>query len=364
MDTVTLILFLIGFPVLVVGAEFLVRGASGLATLLGVSPLVVGLTVVAYGTSTPELAVSIQSSLQDQSDIALGNIVGSNILNVLFILGLSAAIVPLVVQRRLIRFEVPVIVVASVLLWIMALDGRIDRVEGAILLAGMIAYTIAVLLLTRRERNENASSARHSRGRQPGAGGVVLRLGMILGGLVMLVVGADWIVAGAIPLAGILGVSELVVGLTVVALGTSLPEVATAVLAALRRQHDLAVGSVLGSNVCNILLVLGATSLFMPGGIVVPASVRNFDIPVMTAVAVICLPIFFTGLRIARWEGLLLLGYYAAYVAYLLLWASDHARLEMFSNVMLGVVLPITVITLVVLTIRGMRARHSERARA
>lgn len=358
MDTLTFVLFIAGFVLLIAGAELLVRGASSLATIIGISPLVVGLTVVAYGTSAPELAVSIQSSYQEQSDIALGNIVGSNILNVLFILGLSAVIVPLVVSRRLIRLEVPIIIASSALLWVFALGGQLTRIHGAVLIGCMVLYTILLVYLSRRERGSEDWHKQRALGGKSTGSAVAIRLGMVIAGLVLLVLGADWLVNGAVQLAGTLGVSELVIGLTIVALGTSLPELATSVIATIKGQRDIAVGNILGSNICNILLVLGVTSVIVPGGMLVPASARNFDIPIMTAVAIACLPIFFTGHLIARWEGFLLLGYYVAYVGYLLLRASEHSQLETFNVVMLAFVVPITVITLVIVTIRALRARR------
>jgi cation:H+ antiporter len=360
MDPLTLVLFVAGFFLLVAGAELLVRGAASLATIAGISPLVVGLTVVAYGTSAPELAVSIGSSLQGQSDIALGNVVGSNIMNVLFVLGLSAAIAPLIVSRRLIQLEVPLIIAISALLWVLARSGHLGRAEGAILFGGMVAYTMVLTVLSRRERQgEEWRTQRALAGRTKPAA-IVFRTGMVLAGLILLVLGADWLVDGAVQLAGSIGVSELVIGLTVVAIGTSLPEAATSIVATIRGQRDIAVGNILGSSICNILLVLGATSLVAPDGMRVPASALNFDIPIMTAVAVACLPIFFTGHLIARWEGFLLLGYYIAYVLYLLLRSSEHSQLQAtYSTVMLVFVLPITAVTLGIVVLRALRGRNS-----
>jgi cation:H+ antiporter len=361
MDALTLVLFIVGFVLLVAGAELLVRGAASLATIFGISPLIVGLTVVAYGTSAPELAVSIQSSYQDQSDIALGNVVGSNIMNVLFVLGLSAAIAPLIVSRRLIQLEVPLIVGISALLWVFARNGQLGRVEGAVLFGGMVGYTVFLTALSRRERQGVEWQTKRALAGRTRPGAIVSRLGMVAAGLVLLVLGADWLVDGAVQLAGAVGVSELVIGLTVVAIGTSLPEVATSIVATIRGQRDIAVGNILGSNICNILLVLGVTSLLVPGGMRVPASALNFDIPIMTAVAVACLPIFFTGHLIARWEGFLLLGYYIAYVLYLLLRSSEHSQLqETFNTVMLAFVLPITAVTLSVVALRALRGRNDQ----
>ena len=361
MDALTLVLFVAGFVLLIAGAELLVRGASSLATLFGVAPLIVGLTVVAYGTSAPELAVSIQSSFQEQSDIALGNIVGSNIMNVLFILGLSAAISPLIVSRRLIQLEVPLTIVISVSLWVFALDGHLGRTEGLVFFGGIVAYTIFLAKQSRREHDGDDWRAERAAGNQSRGRAILTRVGLALVGLVLLALGADWLVDGAVQLAGTLGVSELVIGLTIVAIGTSLPEVATSVVATIRGQRDIAVGNILGSSICNILLVLGATSLIVPGGMIVPESAQNFDIPIMTAVAVACLPIFFTGHLIARWEGFLLVGYYVAYVLYLLLRASEHDQLrDTYNLVMLAFVVPLTALTLGIVVARALRSRQSE----
>ncbi|CAN5380363.1 calcium/sodium antiporter [soil metagenome] len=362
MDVLTLVLFLIGIVLLIAGAELLVRGASALAAIFGISPLVVGLTVVAYGTSAPELAVSIQSGLSGQSDIALGNIVGSNIVNVLGVLGISAAVAPLVVARRLVRLEVPLLIAASVLLWLFALNGRLGPIEGGIFVAGLGIYTVFLIRASRREelsgRFDTSDSSR------PSIQGLAVRLAMVLAGLALLVLGARWLVAGAVELARTLGVTELIIGLTVVAIGTSLPEIATSLVASLRGERDIAVGNIVGSSVCNILLVLGMTSLILPGGIIVAASARNFDIPVMTAVAIVCLPIFFTGHLISRREGLLLLGYYAAYVSYLFLRASEHAALGAFSVVMLAFVVPLTALALATIAVRAFRERDRSAGRA
>jgi cation:H+ antiporter len=358
MDALTLVLFIAGFAVLVVGAELLVRGAATIATIFEISPLIIGLTIVAYGTSAPELAVSVQSSLQEQSEIALGNVVGSNILNVLFILGLSAAIAPLIVSRQLIRLEVPLMIVTSVLFWVLALDGHLGRFEGSILFGGMVAYTMFLVVLSRRERDTDSGRLARILAGRSRSRVLATRSVMVLSGLAMLVLGANWLVNGATALAATLGVSEIIIGLTIVALGTSLPEIATSIVAALRNQRDIAVGNIVGSSICNILLVLGATSLVVPAGMSVPSSTISFDIPIMTAVAVACLPIFFTGHLIARWEGFLLLGYYVAYVVYLVVRATERTQLhETYSFVMLAFVLPITAITLAVIAVRAYRAR-------
>jgi len=357
MTWTVLALLIVGLILLVVGAELLVRGASRLAAAVGISPLVVGLTVVAFGTSAPELAVSIQSAFSGQADLALGNVLGSNIFNVLFILGLSALITPLVVSQQLVRLDVPVMIGVSVLLLLLSLDGVIARWEGGMLFAGIVAYMLFLIRQSRRATATAASSA----GAVQDADNTMIgswgrNVALVIGGLVLLVLGSRWLVNGAIELASSLGVSELVIGLTIIAAGTSLPEVATSVLASIRGERDIAVGNVVGSNIFNILAVLGLSGLVAPEGIEVVRSVVVFDIPVMTAVAVACLPIFFSGFVIARWEGALFLGYYVAYTVYLVTHSADHALVPAFQTAMLYFVVPLTVITLVVVGIRTRRA--------
>ncbi len=358
MSLTVLGLFVLGLVLLVAGAELLVRGASRLAARLGISPLVIGLTVVAFGTSTPELAVSVQAGLAGQADIAVGNIVGSNIFNVLFILGLAALIVPLVVAQQLVRIEVPLMIGVSVLFLVMALDGRISGFDGMLLFAGIVAYTVFTV---RQSRKESAAvQAEYAReygdGQSAERGRLPLQIALIVAGLVLLVLGAHWLVGGAVAIARHFGVSELIIGLTIVAAGTSLPEVATSIVAALRGERDIAVGNVVGSNIFNILAIAGIASMVTPGGLEVAPALIRFDIPVMIAVALACLPIFASGHLIARWEGALFLGYYAAYVLYLILAATQHAVLPSFSAAMLGFVLPLTAVTLIVLLARAGRS--------
>ncbi len=351
MDTLTLVLFFIGIGLLILGAELLVRGASRLAAAFGISPLVIGLTVVAYGTSSPESAVSVQSALAGQADLALGNVVGSNIFNVLFILGISAVIVPLAVAKQLIKFDVPLMIGVSFLTAFFAYDGAITRGEGAVLFLGMIAYTIFVIRQSRKENAAVQAEFEKEFGQekiQPASGiARLLQIGYVIAGLGLLVLGARWLVDGAVALAQSMGVSELVIGLTIVAAGTSLPEVATTIIASIRGERDIAVGNVIGSNLFNILSVLGLTALVAPHGINVAPAALRFDIPVMLAVAVACFPIFFTGNRVSRRKGALFLGYYIAYTLYLILAATEHEALPRFSAVMLEFVIPITVLTIV-----------------
>lgn len=338
------------------------RGASRLAGSLGISPLVIGLTVVAFGTSSPEAAVSVGSALGGQADIALGNVVGSNIFNVLFILGLSALVAPLIVSTRLVRIDAPLMVGVSVLLLVLALDGSLGRLDGLLLFGGVVAYTLFALRESHREGAE--VPVVYEQEYDAGIQGkrVAVQVGFVVVGLAMLVLGSRWLVDGAVAIASAVGVSELIIGLTVVAAGTSLPEVATSVLAALRGEREIAVGNVVGSSIFNLLMVLGLTGLVSPDGINVASAAISFDIPVMIATAVACLPIFFTGHRINRWEGLLFLGYYVAYTLYLFLDATRHAALPAFSFAMLAFVIPLTAVTLAVVAARSLQCRPRKAA--
>jgi cation:H+ antiporter len=355
-----LLLFAAGLVLLLLGAELLVRGASRLALALGLAPIVVGLTVVAIGTSTPELAISLGGALSGTPDLALGNVVGSNIANILLILGLVALVAPLIVHRQLVWLDVPLMIAASGLVFAMALDGRIARWEGGALVACAVAYIVFLIRMAKRHPDQvpqDPQLADDASAPAPKTG-TFRQVLLMVAGLALLIAGARFLVDAATSMASALGLSDLVIGLTVVAVGTSLPEIATSILSAIRGQRDLAVGNIVGSNIFNLLLVLGATALVAEGGVPVGASALRFDLPVMTAVAIACLPIFFNGHRIARWEGALFLGYYIAYTAWLLMAAADHAALEDFRFVMVSTVIPLTVITLAVVTWRNLRPRR------
>jgi len=353
------LLFVAGLGLLVLGAEWLVRGASRLAAAAGVSPLVIGLTVVAFGTSAPEMAVSVKASWLGQPDMAVGNVVGSNIFNVLFIVGISALITPLLVAQDLVRRDVPILIVVSGLVMLLAADGSIGRVDGLALFAGLVAYTVWVVRVSRRESAEVAAEYEAEFGPRENAKPtpVWLGLGYVLAGLALLVLGSQWLVDGAVQFAQWLGVSEVVVGLTIVAAGTSLPEVATSILAAIRGERDIAVGNVVGSNLFNLMGVLGLAGAVSPEGLPVAPAMRGFDLPVMLAVAVACLPIYARGRRIPRWEGALFLFFYAAYTSYLVLDATKHEAKHGYARVMLWFVLPLVGVTLAVVVVRVWRSR-------
>lgn len=312
----SVIQILAGLVLLVVGGDLLVRWASRLALGWGIPSLVVGLTVVAFGTSAPELAVSLAASWKGNADIALGNVVGSNIFNILFILGLSALVAPLVVQRSLVRRELPVMLGSAVLVALMGLDGKLDRLEGILLFAGLVGFTT---WLIRAGRREAAAAPSTDSATTSAPANMPLLLGGIALSLGLLVLGSRFLVAGAVSIAQSFGVSELVIGLTIVAAGTSLPEVAASVAATLRGERDIAIGNVVGSNIFNVLCVLGGSAILSPTPLAVSPAALGFDIPLMVAVSLLCVPVFLSGSRISRTEGLLFLGLYGGYTALLVI---------------------------------------------
>lgn len=351
----TIVLLVAGLAVLVVGGEVLVRGAGGIARAAGLSPLVVGLTVVSFATSAPELAVTVDASLSGSPGLAVGNVVGSNVINILLVLGISGLILPLLVHSPVVRRDVPVMIGLSALLLAFALDGEIGRLDGVVLLLGLVGYVVWTLLRSRRTpvaaapRPSRAAGSRRSRARSDRRRAVARDAALVLAGVVMLVLGARWLVRSATEIATAVGMSDLVIGLTVVAIGTSLPELATSVIAALRGSVEMAVGNVVGSNIFNIGAVMGLAAVVAPDGVPVDPGAVRFDLPVMLAVALALLPIAFTGFTIARWEAALFVAYYLAYTAYVLLDSAGHDAVGPMSTVMLVFVLPITVLTLVVL---------------
>ncbi len=359
----TVLLFVGGGLLLVAGAELLVRGASRIAAGLGISPLVVGLTVVAFGTSAPEFAVTMGASLAGNADVALGNVVGSNIFNILFILGIAALFSPLVVERQLVRFDLPVALGASLLVGLMALDGKIGAVDGALLVTGLIVYVTTLIRMGSgapttgavAESNGPAAGVDADPDPPPPERSRAIDVVVALVGLALLVLGSRWFVGAAVTTAERLGVSELVIGLTVVAAGTSLPEVATSVLASVRGQRDIAVGNVVGSNIFNLLGVLGAGALAAPGGITVSTGALTFDIPLMIAVTLVAVPILFSGWVVARWEGALFLLWYVAYTSWLVIDATAHPGEDELTLALLGFALPFSLMLLLVSGVRNLK---------
>ena len=359
-----------GLILLVAGGEALVRGASTLAVRAGISPLVVGLVVVSAATSAPELAVTVGAVLSGEPDIALGNVVGSNIANILLILGISALVLPLVIKRQIVRFDLPVMLGMSILLVVVSLDGEIGLLDGVLLLAGLIVHAVMSIVIGRREVAAGVEGAGTAPIPVPGKPVPLwLAVTLLIVGIGLLVLGAQFLVDGAVSIATGLGVSSLVVGLTVVAIGTSLPELATSIIAVRRGERDMAVGNIVGSNIFNIGMVLGLPAIIFGQGIPVPAAAIALDLPLMVAAAIALVPIAFTGFVIARWEGGLFVALYVAYTLYLILASTQHAALDGFTDVMLWFVLPLIALTLVVFTafevgvIRGRRLSTADARR-
>lgn len=308
------VVFLIaGIVLLYFGAEGLVRGSASLARRLKLTPLVIGLTVVAFGTSMPEMVVSIGAALSGAGPLAAGNAIGSNIANIALILGASAILCPLAVHARVIRVDIPLMVLISLVIVAMLLNQRLGRIEGMLLVMGLVAYTVFSLWAARRESSAvqhvfEESIPKESRSIPGSVAFVVIGLGL-------LVAGARFLVTGAVAIAETLGLSDAVIGLTIVAVGTSLPELATSILAALKKEGDIAVGNIVGSNIFNLLGILGTASLVRP---LENTGMSPIDLGLMVALAILLLPLARSGWRIARWEGGILLATYMTYVIYLL----------------------------------------------
>lgn len=299
-----------GIVLLYFGAEALVRGSVAVATRLGLTPLVIGLTVVAFGTSMPEMVVSVGATLDDLAPIAVGNVVGSNIGNIALILGLCAVIRPLAVHAQVVRLDIPIMIGTSLLLVVMLLDDRIGRFEGALLVTGLFAYTVMSLRIARREGA--AVQGEFAEGAPAAPQSIGLSVGLIAAGLALLVLGARFLVTGGTDLARSVGVSDAVIGLTIVAIGTSLPELATSLIATLKGEGDIAIGNVVGSSIFNILGILGVAALIRP---LAGTEMRILDLAVMTGVAVLLLPLARSGFALSRAEGVLFLVGYGIYIA-------------------------------------------------
>lgn len=349
------IFVVIGLAMLVYGADLLVKGASRLALSLGMSPLLIGLTVVSFGTSAPELAISMFSSFQGVGDLALGNVIGSNLFNTLAILGLTALVTPMVVQQKLLRIEVPFMIIVSLLTWFMSINGLISRWEGGILFTLLICYLVFCGWEAKREDTAVLGEYEAEFG-NPDAGNKsqsrVWNSFLLLIGIVLLVAGSRSLVDGAVDIAKALGISELIIGLTIVSIGTSLPELATSIIAAFKGEQDIAVGNIIGSNLFNLLAVLGLTSFISPNGLPASDHVIYFDLIFMMATAIACLPIFFTGHKISRFEGLCFVVFYLAYMIYTILYSQESEFLSLYKTVMFGFFGPLVMMTLVIIAWR------------
>jgi cation:H+ antiporter len=319
-----LTLFAAGLALLIFAAELVLRHGSALALSFGVKPLVLGLTVVAIGTSAPELAVGITAAREGSGALAVGNIAGTNLVNILLILGLSALLRPLPLHRRTIRTDLPMMVVAALVMTAFAWDGALSGTEGAIMIAIALVYTAAVIKgsgsESRRVKAEYSemfgSEGARTTGTEEAHRGI--NAVYLLAGIALSVLGAQWLVDGAIDIARRMGLGEAVIGLTIVAIGTSAPELVTTIVGTLRNERDVAVGNLLGSSVYNILVILGITCIAAPAGIPVERQLLLFDIPLMTAVALLCIPVFITDGKVSRLEGALFVMLYCSYLGYLL----------------------------------------------
>lgn len=311
--------FAIGLAALYLAAEWLVRGSSRIARMLGVSPVVIALTVVAFGTSAPELVVSSIATLRGQSDVSIGNIVGSNIMNIALILGVCAIITPVHVERSLIRREIPIMIGSALLIPILGYDGVAGRIDAVILLVAFVAFTWSAIRMARSEPEAAAAELRELEeiaGSGDEAGSPLRNWFLVIAGIAGLVIGAHLLVTSAVFFAKILGVSELVIGLTIVAVGTSLPEMATSVVAARRGEPEIALGNVIGSNIFNVLLILGAASALAP--ITVDPGLLRFEMPINIGVSVVLIPLTWRSARLGRRAGALLLITYIAFTVLLL----------------------------------------------
>lgn len=343
----------LGLGLVTLGADWLVRGAQRIARLMGISALAVGLTVVALGTSAPEIALGLFSIGEGRAGLAVGNLVGSNIFNLLVILGAAALITPLAVRPRLLRVDLPVLIGLSLFVLLLSVDGRVGRFEGAVLALGTVAYfwtTLRIAPSRRQSVSEEPVRPTQSRARRAWSS-----IAFLLLGLTLLALGARLLVDGASNLARLAGISERVIGLTILAGGTSIPEVATSLIAALRGQRDLAIGNAIGSSILNLLAVLGLTALLSPQGVPIASSSLWLDLPFMVGVSLFCFPILATELRIDRREGLLLLTHYIAYVGYLVLKESGSSIASAVAVASAALLLPLSV-AMVVTRLRKDRA--------
>ncbi|KAB0490063.1 calcium/sodium antiporter [Pseudomonas vancouverensis] len=344
-----------GLLLLIVGAELMVRAAVRLAARLRVRPLIIGLTIVALGSSAPQMAVSLQATLTDNADIAVGSVIGSSIFNILVTLGLSALIIPLRVSRQLVRLDIPLMIGAALLVTVLAWNEELTRSDGMILLAALALY---LGLLFRQSRHSTRPVSSHEHHAQAPW---ITSLLMIVSGLAMLIYAGHLLLGAAVAVATDLGLSERIIGLTVVAIGTSLPELATSLIAALRGEREIAVANVIGSNLFNLLGVLGLTALIAPTPLSVSPNALDFDLPVMLGVAVLCLPVFYSGYRVTRAEGLLLLGLYLAYGLHVVSFTTGMPLASKLENLMLFFVLPALVAFLLFTSLRAWRRQHHKK---
>lgn len=310
--------FLVGLVLLVIGGELLVRGATSAAKALGVSPLLIGLTLVGFGTSTPELVTSVTAALEGSPGIAVGNVVGSNIANILLILGISALIYPMAVNPKGFRRDAVVLVVASLACLGATVYGHLDRVIGVVFIAALVGYILYVYREEKAHPDEPPAEVHQhmAEAARPGPKAIALSVGMAVVGIAVTIFGARFLVDAAVSIAQGFGISDTIIGLTIVAVGTSMPELVTSVMAAIKKQADVAYGNIIGSNIYNIFGILGVTALIQP--IDVPPQIAQVDIWVMLAATALLVFFARSGFKLVRWEGGAFLAAYVAYTAWLI----------------------------------------------
>lgn len=317
--------FLLGLIIITVGAEVLLKGASKIATLLRIQPIVIGLTVVSIGTSLPELAVGIAAIGEGAGDIAVGNIAGTNLVNILFILGLSAAIRPLPLNLKHIKTEMFAMIIAAVLLLLLSLDGWLSIWDGLIMLVLGVVYLTIIVRASKKEsahieKSYNEEYATPPPREKKNVEIWVWNLMLLIVGIAATLYGADKLVGGSVEIAMFLGMSDAVIGLTIIAIGTSAPELATTIVATIRNERDVAIGNLMGSSIINIFIILGITSMFTPGGVNVTDDILWFDLPLAALVAIVCYPVFKSDQMVSRKEGIVFVSLYIAYLVFLLLY--------------------------------------------
>ncbi|MBX8500310.1 calcium/sodium antiporter [Pseudomonas cichorii] len=340
-----------GLLLLLIGAELSVRAAVRLASILRIRPLIIGLTVVALGSSAPQMAVSLQAAFSDSTDIAVGSVIGSNIFNVLVILGLCALIIPLRVARQVLRIDIPLMIGASLLVIGLSWDGEFSKLDGVLLLGTMLGCLFIVL-------RQAGHGARHGHTHSTEKPRSLTCIALLTSGLLLLAFGGHLLVDAAVVVAMNLGLSERIIGLTLMAIVTSLPALMTSLIAALRGERDIAVGNVIGSNLFNLLGVLGATALISPVPLSISPNALVFDLPIMLGVAVLCLPLFYAGYRITRFEGLLLLALYLTYGLHIVSFSTGMLLAERLEHLMLQFVLPLLGIAVAFGIVKAWRRQH------
>lgn len=345
----TVILFFISVIALWAGAKWLVQGSAQLAARFRIPSILIGLTIVAWGTSSPEVAVTLVGAWKGEGELVIGNIVGSNIFNLLFILGLSALMTPIVVKWQLIRLDVPLMIVSTLFFWFLAFNQKLGHLSGLLLLVGMGFYLFITFRFAKKEET--------TKEKLPHLPSLWMQIISIVLGLILLIAGSELFISQASKIARSLGVSELLIGLTLLAGGTSLPELVTTLMALRKGENDIAIGHIVGSNISNLLGVMGLGALLSPQAIEIPQKALTFDIPIMIAASIGALPIFFTGHRISRWEGILFLFYYALYLTFLLLEMRFRSSLFYFTTALFFFIIPLTILTVIIGVVRHFQRR-------